>query len=85
MPSFEKVSKSFGIKYLKIKNYNSFLKTKKSLSILRVLLVCEIIVDENQESLFKQGYKSNNDGTFSPQPLSEMHPFLSMPVANTNN
>ena len=29
MPSFEKVSKSFGIKYLKIKNYNSFFKKPK--------------------------------------------------------
>ena len=85
MPSFEKVSKSFGIKYLKIKNYNIFLKNQKKLINFKGPLVCEIIVDENQESLFKQGYKSNNDGTFSPQPLSEMHPFLSMPVANTNN
>ena len=85
MPSFEKVSKSFGIKYLKIKNKNDYLKNKKKLLSIKGPVVCEVMVDENQESLFKQGYKTNNDGTFSPQPLSEMHPFLSSPVANTNN
>ena len=47
MPSFEKVSKSFGIKYLKIKNYNSFLKNQKKLINFKGPLVCEIIVDEN--------------------------------------
>ena len=47
--------------------------------------VCEIITEQNQSSLFKQGYKANEDGTFTPHPLSEMHPFLSMPIANTNN
>ncbi len=85
MPSFEKVSKSFGIKYLKIKNKNDYLINKKKLLSFKGPMVCEVMVDENQESLFKQGYKTNNDGTFSPQPLSEMHPFLSSPVANTNN
>ena len=40
---------------------------------------------ENQDSLFKQGYKENKDGTFSPQPLSEMYPFLDFSIANTNN
>jgi len=48
-------------------------------------VVCELIVDENQDSLFKQGYKENKDGTFSPQPLSEMYPFLDFSIANTNN
>jgi hypothetical protein len=32
------------------------------------------LVDENQEVLFKQAYKTNSNGTFSPQPLSEMLP-----------
>ena len=36
--------------------------------------LCEIVTSENQPSLFKQGYKANNDGTFSPLPLSEMQP-----------
>ena len=48
-------------------------------------LVCELKIDENQDSLFKQGYKENTDGTFSPQNLSEMFPFFKKFIANTNN
>ena len=35
-------------------------------------IICEVVIDENQDVLFKQGYQANPDGTFSPQPLSEM-------------
>jgi len=45
----------------------------------------EIIVDENQSSLFKQGYLKNKKGIFVPQPLSEMFPYLKKSIANTNN
>ena len=41
--------------------------------------------DEDQDSLFKQGYKKNSNGTFSPMPLSEMYPFTNKPISNTNN
>ena len=85
MPSFKKLSKGFGIKYFKIKNEKDLNKYQKNLLHGKGPRICELIVDENQSSLFKQGYKSNPDGTFSPQPLSEMHPFLNAPIANTNN
>lgn len=48
-------------------------------------IILELIVDEDQPALFKQGYKRNNDGTFSPSNLSEMYPFIKNPIANTNN
>ena len=85
MPSFKNLSKGFKIKYFRIKNDKDFNKYKKNLLYDKGPLVCELIVDQNQASLFKQGYKSNPNGTFTPQPLSEMHPFLSTPIANTNN
>ena len=47
--------------------------------------ICEIIVDEDQDSLFKQGYQKNSNGTFSPMPLSEMYPYANKPISNTNN
>ena len=34
------------------------------------------MTDENQASLFKQGYKEVSKGIFEPQPLSEMFPFF---------
>jgi hypothetical protein len=44
-----------------------------------------LIVDENQEPLFKQGYKKMDGGLFEPQNLQEMYPFIDKPIANTNN
>ena len=85
MPNFEKVSKAFNLNYFKFKKYEDFKRNLKKIKNQSGPTVCELIVDENQESLFKQGYKDNNDGTFSPQPLSEMYPFLNSPIANTNN
>ena len=85
MPSFKNLSKGFGIKYFKVKNEKDFNKYQKNLLHDKGPRICELIVDQNQASLFKQGYKSNPDGTFAPQPLSEMHPFLFAPIANTNN
>ena len=48
-------------------------------------IVCEVIVDENQDTLFKQGYLKSKNGLFIPQPLSEMYPYFDKPVSNTNN
>ncbi len=85
MPSFKNLAKGFGIKYFKIENEKDFYKNKKSILSSKGPIICELIVDENQSSLFKQGYKAKSDGTFEPQPLSEMYPFLNAPIANTNN
>ena len=48
-------------------------------------LICEVFTSENQSSLFKQGYKEVEKGKFEPQPLSEMFPFFSSALSNTNN
>ena len=57
----------------------------KKLSKIKGPLICEIITNEEQDSLFKQRYKKNIDNTYSPIDLSEMYPFVEKPIANTNN
>ena len=47
--------------------------------------ICELVVDENQDSLFKQGYKKSQNGLFFPMTLEEMYPFVNKPISNTNN
>ena len=85
MPSFKKISKAFGIDYFKV-NRNSQINGSINKIIKRNgPLICELIVSDKQDSLFKQGYLKNKDGKFSPQPLDEMFPFLPKPLANTNN
>ena len=57
----------------------------KKVPAIKGPLICEIITSENQNSLFKQGYKKNINNTYSPANLSEMFPFIEKPIANTNN
>ena len=54
-------------------------------STIKGPLICEIITSDEQQSLFKQGYKKNINNTYTPVDLSEMYPFVDKPIANTNN
>jgi len=84
-PNFMKLSKAFDIKYLKIDSNKKADKLIKKIQKLKGPIIIDLIIDQNQEALFKQGYKKNIDGTFSPMQLSEMFPFVDKPIANTNN
>ena len=85
MPNISKLSKAFGINYIKVSNSKNLEKKIDKIIKLKRPLICELVVDENQHSLFKQGYLKVSKNKFSPQPLSEMYPFLEQPIANTNN
>mgnify|MGYP001399606301 CR=1 FL=1 len=85
MPNFKKVTNSFGIDHKIIRTKKDLDLVLKNIISRKTPLVCELKIDENQDSLFKQGYKENNDGTFSPQNLSEMFPFFKKFLSNTNN
>jgi len=85
MPNFKNVIKSFGISYCKLINRNNINKTIQYLNKSKGPIVCEIITDENQLPLFKQGYKKISEDKFEPQTLQEMFPFVDKPISNTNN
>ncbi len=85
MPSFKKISKAFEIDYLKISKSSQINKAINKILHHKKPLICELMVNENQDALFKQGYAKNKDGRFTPQSLEEMYPFLTAPIANTNN
>ena len=85
MPNFENVCKSFKLNYINIKDSKNMKSKINKLIKKRRPIVCELFVDQNQQSLFKQGYVQKSKGIFEPQPLSEMFPFLKKPIANTNN
>ena len=85
MPNFENVCKSFKLNYINIKDSKNMKSKINKLIKKRRPIVCELFIDQNQQSLFKQGYVQKSKGIFEPQPLSEMFPFLKKPIANTNN
>ena len=66
-------------------NYQDKYRQNKKILKMKGPLMCELFTNPNAQSLFKQGYKENTDGTFSPMELSEMYPFVGTPIANTNN
>ena len=76
MPSIEKIANAFEIPYVRLDKAEDVEQVVHRLSSSQGPIICEVVVDENQDVLFKQGYVDNGDGTFSPQPLSEMAPFL---------
>ena len=84
-PNFQKLAKSFKIKYLKIKSPKKAEEFAKKINVHKGPIIVDLIVDENQSTLFKQGYKKNINGTFAPMDLSEMYPYVDIPIANTNN
>jgi len=84
-PDFSKLANAFKIKYKKIDTLKKSKEIIKKSNKLTGPIILELIVDEDQPALFKQGYKRNNDGTFSPSNLSEMYPYIKNPIANTNN
>ena len=86
-PNFEKLSKAYELKYIKIKNDddNDIKETIKKINKINGPIVCELSTDPDSQSLFKQGYKKMENGTFAPMDLSEMFPFVKNPISNTNN
>ena len=84
-PSFRKVTKAFNINYIAVKTSNDIQKAINFIKKSKKPNICEVFVSDDQPPFFKQGYQTNEDGTFTPQPLSEMYPFLTKPIENTNN
>lgn len=76
MPNIELIACAFKIDYLKVETYDNMnISLQKLLGEITGPIIVELVTDESQDVLFSQGYKANNDGTFSPSPLSEMKPF----------
>ena len=84
-PKFKDLSKAYNIKYKNLKNEKNLNKEIKKIVKIKGPLICELFTNPDSQSLFKQGYRTNKDGTFSPMELSEMYPFVGTPIANTNN
>ncbi len=85
MPKFKNCNKFFNLKYFKITSNKNLKKNIRKILKINGPVLCELFTDEDQPSLFKQGYKKNENNKFEPQSLSEMYPFIKNPIANTNN
>jgi len=76
MPPIRKIAEAFNIPYMLLDKERDTDAVVEKLFSKTGPVICEVVVDEDQEALFKQGYRANSDGTFSLQPLMEMAPFM---------
>jgi len=76
LPEFEKVAKSYNIKYVKIKNHKNIHQ-----EIQRVLdadgpVVCEVMMLHTHISLPRNSTYRKEDGSFAARPMEDMIPLL---------
>jgi acetolactate synthase-1/2/3 large subunit len=72
MPSIEKIAVGFEVDYMKLSNPDFINNNIEKILKHKGPLIAEVVVDENQKPLFRQGFIKNDDGTFNPTDLSDM-------------
>jgi acetolactate synthase-1/2/3 large subunit len=72
MPSIKKMAIGFEIEYMKLENPDFIDNDIEKILMHNGPLIAEVVVDENQKPLFRQGFIKNDDGAFNPTDLSDM-------------
>ena len=75
-PNYEKIALSHNIHYVKIKNNKSLNKKIKMILNSKKPIICELIMDHNQEQMPKAINKRTTDGKSEPTKFEDMYPFL---------
>ncbi len=83
-PSFEELSRGFGIPYLKCVSHTDMDSQIKKIVSYKGVMICEIFIDETQVFAPKLGAKIHPDGTITSPPLEDLSPFLSKEELESN-
>jgi len=75
-PDFKHISKAYGLSYEIIDNKQSLSSKIKKVLKSEVPIICEIILDKNQEFEPKASAKLYDDGRMKSAPLYDLYPFL---------
>ncbi len=75
-PDTEKIAKAYGIKFIKINEYEELDKKLDEILNFEGPVICEVIVPSDQQIIPTVSSKVNPDGTMSSRPLEDMYPFL---------
>lgn len=76
LPDFKKVAAAYGLKTMKIMGHEQLKEKIESVLYKPGPILCEVMVDPNQQIIPRQGFVKNSDGTHTPLPLEDMYPFL---------
>ncbi len=83
-PDYQKIAASHSIKYIKIKNINDLNKNIKNILSGSYPVICELMIDHNQEQMPKAINKRMPDGSSVATTYEDMYPFLSAKELNEN-
>ena len=76
-PNYQKIAESHKIKYIKIKNITELNKNLKNILSGSYPIICELMIDHNQEQMPKAINKRLPDGRSVATTFEDMYPFLS--------
>ena len=71
-PSIEKIANAFEFEYHRLDDTNQIEQLLQNIFNEKCPKIIEVVVDENQQVLFKQKYTTKENGTFQPHDLSDM-------------
>ena len=81
-PDFKLIANGYGLKYIKISNTKELESKISKVLDEKESIICEILIDKNQEFEPKATSKLFADGRMKSVPLFDLHPFLDEEVVN---
>ena len=84
-PDYKKIAKSHNIFYKKIKNHKNLKTQIKKILNQKDAVICELIMDPNEEQIPKAINKRNAAGKTIPTDFEDMYPFLPRNELSSNN
>ena len=83
-PKYKKIAEAHEIKYKKILNNKNLKSNLKKILLGNKPIICELMLDHNQEQMPKAINKRTLDGKSVPTKYEDMYPFLSAKEINEN-
>tara|TARA_B100000029_G_scaffold490554_1_gene549699 strand:- start:486 stop:2270 length:1785 start_codon:yes stop_codon:yes gene_type:complete len=75
-PDFKNIAKAYGLKYMLIDKGSNLVDNLKSALNAKEPIICEVLIDKNQEFEPKASSKLYPDGRMKSAPLYDLYPFL---------
>ena len=75
-PDYSKIASSHNINYFKIYNHKKLKDKIKKMLMIKKPIICELMMDPNEEQIPKAINRKNKDGKSVPTVFEDMYPFL---------
>ena len=75
-PDFKNIAKAYGLKYMLIDKKSNLVNNLKNTLKAKEPIICEVLIDKNQEFEPKASSKLYSDGIMKSAPLYDLYPFL---------